>query len=184
MTLKTRFFIAARLDSHNKRFLLFQARHETNLKTKAITKHSQQGLTNKNRNDLPRTKNIKWKTLPTLPAKRDCQKMTACKTTSLKNLLKNQTIVFANYLWLKKMSREQQPQKASYICKKILAGKSRKTWRKRNPKTKLQGRNLCQQDFIFWFSHRQMPNGLRYPRVGGRGQCLRCRKNPKPEKCS
>jgi len=26
-------------------------------------------------------------------------------------------------------------------------------------------------------------NGLRYPRVGGRGQCLRCRKNPKPEKC-
>jgi hypothetical protein len=28
------------------------------------------------------------------------------------------------------------------------------------------------------------PNGLRYPRVGGRGQCLRCRKSPKPEKCS
>jgi hypothetical protein len=28
-----------------------------------------------------------------------------------------------------------------------------------------------------------MPNGLRYPRVGGRGQCLRCRKSPKPEKC-
>jgi hypothetical protein len=28
-----------------------------------------------------------------------------------------------------------------------------------------------------------LANGLRYPRVGGRGQCLRCRKNPKPEKC-
>ena len=27
------------------------------------------------------------------------------------------------------------------------------------------------------------PNGLRYPQVGGRGQCLRCRKNSKPEKC-
>jgi hypothetical protein len=26
-------------------------------------------------------------------------------------------------------------------------------------------------------------NGLRYPRVGGRGQCLRCRKSSKPEKC-
>jgi len=25
-------------------------------------------------------------------------------------------------------------------------------------------------------------NGLRYLRVGGRGQCLRCRKSPKPEK--
>ena len=24
---------------------------------------------------------------------------------------------------------------------------------------------------------------MRYPRVGGRGQGLRCRKNPKPEKC-
>jgi hypothetical protein len=29
-----------------------------------------------------------------------------------------------------------------------------------------------------------LPNGLRYLRVGGRGQCLRCRKSPKPEKCS
>jgi len=29
----------------------------------------------------------------------------------------------------------------------------------------------------------EAPNGLRYPRVGGRGQCLRCRKSPKPEKC-
>ena len=28
-----------------------------------------------------------------------------------------------------------------------------------------------------------LPNGLRYLRVGGRGQGLRCRKNPKPEKC-
>jgi hypothetical protein len=28
-----------------------------------------------------------------------------------------------------------------------------------------------------------LANGLRYPRVGGRGQGLRCRKNPKPEKC-
>jgi len=28
-----------------------------------------------------------------------------------------------------------------------------------------------------------LANGLRYPRVGGRGQCLRCRKSPKPEKC-
>ena len=28
-----------------------------------------------------------------------------------------------------------------------------------------------------------LPNGLRYPQVGGRGQCLRCRKNSKPEKC-
>jgi len=27
-----------------------------------------------------------------------------------------------------------------------------------------------------------LPNGLRYPRVGGRGFCLRCRKNSKPEK--
>jgi len=26
-------------------------------------------------------------------------------------------------------------------------------------------------------------NGLRYLLVGGRGQCLRCRKSPKPEKC-
>jgi hypothetical protein len=26
-------------------------------------------------------------------------------------------------------------------------------------------------------------NGLRYPRVGERGQCLRCRKSPKLEKC-
>jgi len=25
------------------------------------------------------------------------------------------------------------------------------------------------------------PNDLRYLRVGGRGQCLRCRKSPKPE---
>ncbi len=30
----------------------------------------------------------------------------------------------------------------------------------------------------------QAPNGLRYPRVGGRGKCLRCRKKPKPEKYS
>ena len=29
-----------------------------------------------------------------------------------------------------------------------------------------------------------LPNGLRYLRVGGRGQCLRCRKSPKPEKYS
>jgi len=28
-----------------------------------------------------------------------------------------------------------------------------------------------------------LPNGLRYPRVGGLGKGLRCRKNPKPEKC-
>ena len=28
------------------------------------------------------------------------------------------------------------------------------------------------------------PNGLRYPRVGGRGLCLRCGKSPKPRKSS
>jgi len=28
-----------------------------------------------------------------------------------------------------------------------------------------------------------LPNGLRYPRVGGLGKGLRCRKNSKPEKC-
>jgi len=36
---------------------------------------------------------------------------------------------------------------------------------------------------LFMFC-KETPNGLRYPQVGGRGQCLRCRKNSKPEKCS
>jgi hypothetical protein len=38
--------------------------------------------------------------------------------------------------------------------------------------------------FPAWLFRKSTSNGLRYPRVGGRGQCLRCRKKPKPEKCS
>jgi len=44
-----------------------------------------------------------------------------------------------------------------------------------------QKRNLRIKD-VFGFAL-GLPNGLRYPRVGGRGFALRCRKNPKPEKC-
>ncbi len=44
-----------------------------------------------------------------------------------------------------------------------------------------------ENQFYFWNCLKDLmqvlANGLRYPRVGGRGQCLRCRKNSKPEKC-
>jgi hypothetical protein len=51
-------------------------------------------------------------------------------------------------------------------------------------KTKLH--NISKGGFIDIFimtAFAKAPNGLRYPRVGGRGQGLRCRKSPKPEKC-
>ena len=49
---------------HNKRFLEFQARHETNLKNESHHEKRRAKNNNQNRNDLPRTKTIKWQTLP------------------------------------------------------------------------------------------------------------------------
>ena len=56
-----------------------------NIKTKAITETCEQWTAMKNRTDLPRTKTLKWKTLLTLRANRHDQKVTACKTTLLKD---------------------------------------------------------------------------------------------------
>ena len=137
---------------------------------------------NQHRNDLPRTKTIKWKPLPTSPANRDNQKVTACKTTLLKHLRKNHATIFAKHFgetntsrhtnlakrltaaqnltlqnnktnhWKnerdsqqanrdnQRMSHEQQPRKASYIRKKIQAGKPNMTWRIAKPKTEKAGK--------------------------------------------
>jgi len=82
--------------AHNKPSCIIQASQTPNIKNKTITKTCEQRMTNKNLNDLPRTKIIKLKPLPTLRAYRDYQKATACKTTSLKHLLKNHATFFAN----------------------------------------------------------------------------------------
>ena len=80
-------------------------------KTKAITKNSEPGKTNKNRNDLPRTKTIKWKTLPSLWASWDCQKMTACKTNLLKNPHKTHVLILEKLPSLKTLAGNEPCQK-------------------------------------------------------------------------
>jgi hypothetical protein len=47
----------------------------------------------------------------------------------------------------------------------------------------VQGVRCFPRDPLAYSSALRAPNGLLYLRVGGRGQCLRCRKSSKPEKC-
>jgi len=85
--------------------------------------------------------------------------------------------------WRNAQPRDSQMSK--WRSPKNICRQTEITLKNEKPKNNFAGKNNRKRDYFdFELSHRQMPNGLRYPQVGRRGQCLRCRKNLKPEKCS